>query len=134
MTPSIPLITALVAAVLGLLGAFLTANVIANRVRTHTLAGDGGNAGMAQAIRAHCNFVEQAPLALILLGIAEIAGVRPLVVAIIGILLVAARLSSAYGLNRSLGESRARQFGGGASVVIPAVTSIAILLAVAGIR
>jgi uncharacterized membrane protein YecN with MAPEG domain len=58
--------------------------------------------------------------------------VRPLIVAILGILLVASRLACAYGLNRSLGESGARQFSGGASVVLPA--AISILLALARIR
>jgi uncharacterized protein len=134
MTPTIPLITALTAAVLGLLGASLTANVIINRVRTGIIAGDGGVASLAQAIRAHGNFVEQAPLTLILLGLAEAIAVRPLVVGILGILLVAARLASAYGLNRSLGASGARQFAGGLSIVLPAAISIAILLALAGVR
>lgn len=108
MTNTIPVITAVMAAVLGLLGAALTANVIANRLRTGTLTGDGGNASLTQAMRAHGNFVEQAPLGLILLGLAETVGVRPAVVEVLGILLVASRLASAYGLNRSLGESRAR--------------------------
>jgi uncharacterized protein len=134
MIPTIPMITALVAALLGLLGALLTANVIINRVRTRINAGDAGDAGLAQAIRAHCNFVEQAPLTLVLLAIAETIAVRSLIVEILGALLVAARLSSAYGLNRSLGASGARQFGGGMSVVLPAAISIAILLALAGIR
>jgi uncharacterized membrane protein YecN with MAPEG domain len=134
MTSTIPLITALTAAVLGLLGALLTANVIINRVRTGINAGDGGAATLAQAIRAHGNFVEQAPLTLILLGIGETIGVRPLVVGLVGALLIAARLASAYGLNRSLGASGARQFGGGMSVVLPAAISIAILLALGGIR
>ena len=52
MAPTIPTITALVAALLGLLGALLTANVIINRVRTRINAGDGGDPGLAQAIRA----------------------------------------------------------------------------------
>jgi uncharacterized membrane protein YecN with MAPEG domain len=134
MTPFIPVTTALAAAILGLLGAALTANVIVNRLRTGTGAGDGGSAGLAQAIRAHCNFVEQAPLTLILLGIAETVAVRPLIVEILGLLLVAARFSSAYGLNRSLGVSGARQFGGGMSVVLPVAISISILLALVGAR
>jgi uncharacterized protein len=134
MTPTTPTITALVAAILGLMGALLTANVIVNRVRTRVNAGDGGVAGLAQAIRAHGNFVEQAPLTLVLLAIAETISVRPLIVAIVGALLVAARLSSAYGLNRSLGASGARQFGGGMAVVLPTAISIAMLLALGGIR
>jgi uncharacterized membrane protein YecN with MAPEG domain len=131
---TLPVITAFVAALLGLLGAALTGNVIANRLRTRTAAGDGGVATLAQAIRAHGNFVEQAPLALILLALAEAIAVRPLIVELLGGLLVASRLASAYGLNRSLGVSRARQFGGGAGVILPAAISIAILLALAGIR
>jgi uncharacterized protein len=134
MTPVFPMISAFVAALLGLLGALLTANVIANRLRSGVAAGDGGHPSLNQAIRAHCNFVEQAPLSLILLALAEMIAVRPLVVAILGIILLVSRSASAYGLNRSLGVSRGRQFGGGAGMVLPAATSIAILLALAGIR
>jgi uncharacterized membrane protein YecN with MAPEG domain len=133
MTASIP-VTALVAALLGLLGAALTANVIAKRVRNRVLAGDGGIPSVTQAIRAHSNFVEQAPLALILLGIAESVAVRPVALDILGVLLVASRFASAYALSRSLGISAGRQFGGGLGIVLPVATSIAILLALAGIR
>jgi uncharacterized membrane protein YecN with MAPEG domain len=70
MTASIPLITALVAAILGILGSVLTANVIRNRLRTGTGVDDGGIPGLARAIRAHCNFTEQTPLTLLLLGLA----------------------------------------------------------------
>jgi len=131
---TVPVITAFVAALLGLLGAALTANVIAKRLRTRTAAGDGGVTSLAQAIRAHGNFVEQAPLALLQLALAESIGVRPLIVELLGALLVASRLASAYGLNRSLGVSRGRQFGGGTSVILPIAISIAILLALLGIR
>jgi uncharacterized membrane protein YecN with MAPEG domain len=50
MTATIPMISALYAALLGLLGAALTVNVIANRVRSGVDAGDGGVAKLAQAI------------------------------------------------------------------------------------
>jgi uncharacterized protein len=101
---------ALRAAIFGLLGAALTANVIANRLRTGTGAGDGGEASLAQTIRAHGNFIEQMPLILILPGFAETAAARPLVAEIFGTLLVASRLSSPYGLNRSPGVSAAWRF------------------------
>jgi uncharacterized membrane protein YecN with MAPEG domain len=134
MTTAFPLVTALYAALLGLLGAVLTARVIINRVRGRVDAGDGGIAALAQALRAHGNFVEQAPLALLLLVVAEGIGVRPLVLNILGVALVAARLASAIALSRSLGQSPLRQFGGGFAVLILAATSIAILLALAGVR
>ncbi len=100
MIATVPVTTALCAAILGFLGAMLTINVIANRVRNRIDAGDGGVAALAQAIRAHANFVEQAPLALIVIALAEALGARLLVVQALGAALVAARLASAYALNR----------------------------------
>jgi uncharacterized protein len=134
MNATLWLNTALYAALLGLLGAALTINVILNRVRSGINAGDGGVPALAQAIRAHANFVEQAPIALIVLGLTEASGARMLVVNILGVALIAARLASAYALNRTLAQSPLRQFGGGVSVLILAGASVALLLALAGVR
>jgi len=134
MNAIIPVIIAPYAALLGLLAAALTVNVILNRVRTHVDAGDGGDAALQQAIRAHANFAEQAPIALIVIAFAEAAGARPLVVTVLGIVLVVTRLASAYALNRSLKQSALRQFGGGMSVLILIAASAALLLALAGVR
>jgi uncharacterized protein len=120
MNATIPMVTALCAAILGLLGAALTVNVIINRVNCRVDAGDGGVARLAQAIRAQGNFIEQAPLAL--------------VVQVLGIVLVASRLASAYALNRSLGQSPLRQFGGGTGVLVLAAASVVLLLAVFGLH
>ena len=49
-------------------------------------------------------------------------------------LLVASRLASAYALNRSLGQSPLRQFGGGTSILVLAAASIVLLLALFGMR
>jgi uncharacterized membrane protein YecN with MAPEG domain len=122
------------AAVLGLLGAALTVNVIANRVRARVDAGDGGVARLAQAIRAQANFVEQAPLALIIIMLAEAAGARALTVHLLGVALLASRLASAYALNKSLGQSPLRQFGGGSGVLVALAASVALLLALGGVR
>ena len=134
MNATIPMVTALYAAILGLLGAALTGNVIINRVNSRVDAGDGGVAKLAQAIRAQGNFVEQAPLALILIALAEAAGARALVVQALGIVLVASRLAGAYALNQSLGQSPLRQFGGGTSVLVLGAASVVLLLAVFGLR
>jgi uncharacterized membrane protein YecN with MAPEG domain len=134
MNATFPMVTALYAAILGLLGAALTVNVIINRVNSRVDVGDGGVAKLGQAIRAQANFVEQAPLALIVIALAEAAGARALVVQILGIALLASRLASAYALNRSLGQSPLRQFGGGTSVLILAAASVVLLLAVNGVR
>jgi uncharacterized membrane protein YecN with MAPEG domain len=134
MNAMVPMTTAVYAAILGLLGATLTANVIANRVGTGVDAGDGGVAKMAQAIRAHANFVEQAPLALIVIALAETLGARVLVVHVLAAGVLVARLASAYALNRSLGQTPLRQFGGGISVLVTAAASIALLLAWFGVH
>ena len=134
MIATVPVTTALCAAILGFLGATQTINVIANRVRTRVDAGDGGVAALAQAIRAHANFVEQAPLALIVIALAEALGACLLVVQALGAALVAARLPSAYALNRSLAQSPLRQFGGGLSVLIITAASSLAPLGGRGIR
>ena len=66
MTPILPTISALCAALLGLLAALLVVRVIVNRVRLKINAGDGGHAALAQAIRAHSNLSEHVPLAVLL--------------------------------------------------------------------
>ena len=48
MNATIPMISALYAAILGFLGAALTVNVIVNRVRSGVDAGDGGVAKLAR--------------------------------------------------------------------------------------
>jgi uncharacterized membrane protein YecN with MAPEG domain len=134
MLPTVSLAISPYAAILGLLGAVLTVNVIANRVRTGVDAGDGGVASLAQSIRAQANFIEQAPLALIIVALAEVAGARAVVVHGLGIALLITRFASAYALNRSLAQSPLRQFGGGGSVLVAAAASVALLLALAGVR
>jgi uncharacterized protein len=134
MMTTIPSITALCAAILGLLGAALTINVIVNRTKTKVDTGDGGVAALAQSIRAQGNFVEQAPLALILIGLAEAAGARASVVWALAGVLLASRLASAYALSRSLGQSPLRQFGGGTSVLVLGAASIVLLLALFGVH
>lgn len=125
---------ALYAGLLGLLAAALTFNVILNRVRGGVDFGDGGVPALKQALRAHGNFVEQAPIALILIASAEAAGASTLIVHVLGIALLAARLASATALGRSVEQSPLRQFSGGLSVLVLAAASVAILLALAGVK
>ena len=50
-------------------------NVILNRVSSGVESGDGGVARLMQAMRAHANFTEQAPIALIVIACA-VVGIR----------------------------------------------------------
>ena len=129
-----PLVTALFAAVLGLIAAGLTVNVIVNRVRLRVDSGDGGQPRMAQAIRAHANFAEHVPLALILIGAAEMLGIRAWIVYALGGALIVARLLSLWGLSRSLGPSFPRQAGASLTILVTVAASISILWTAAAIR
>ena len=118
MAPTFPTISALLATALGLLAALLTVQVIRNRVRFGVDVSDGGNAPLAQAIRAHANLAEHAPIALLMLALAEAAGTqRWLMVGLGGVFLVA-RLASAWALSRTLRQSPARQAGAALTVLV----------------
>ena len=133
MISTVPII-GLYAGILGLLAAALTLNVILNRVRSGVESGDGGAPGLMRALRAHGNFVEQAPIGLILIASAEAAGARALVVHILGVALLVARFVSASALTRTIQQSPPRQFSGGLSILLLVAASIATLLATAGVR
>jgi hypothetical protein len=127
MTLAMPSVAALYAAILGLLGAVLTVRVILNRVKTGIQAADGGNAALGQAIRAHANFAEQVPLALLLIVLAELAGTPAGIVHALGVALLLARLASAWGLSRSLDATTPRQAGAGLTVLVVAAASLLLL-------
>jgi uncharacterized protein len=127
-------VVAFYAGILGLLAAALTLNVILNRVRSGVESCDGGVPALMQALRAHGNFVEQAPIALILVAGAEAAGARVVIVHGLGVVLLVARFASAVALGRSIRQSPLRQFSGGLTDLLLLAASVAILLALAGVR
>jgi uncharacterized protein len=127
MNTVMPSVSAIYAALVGLLAVLLTVRVILNRVKTGIQTGDGGNAQLGQAIRAHANLAEQAPLALILIVLAEVAGTPAGLVHTLGAVLLIARLSSAWGLSHSLGPSQPRQAGAGLTLLVVTVASLLVL-------
>jgi len=124
MTPVPPLVSSLYAAIFGLLAALLTVRVILGRVRTGIQTGDGGDAPLAQAIRAHANFAEQVPLALLLIVLVETTGAATLWVHALGITLLLARSINAWGLSHSLGATTPRQAGAGLTILVVAAASL----------
>lgn len=122
-----PMVSAAYAAVLGLLAAVLTVRVILNRVRLGVETGDGGKAALTQAIRAHGNFAEHAPLALLLIVLADALGAQHGFIHALGATLVIARIASAVGLSRSLGPTPPRQAGAGLTIVVTVAVSLLIV-------
>jgi uncharacterized membrane protein YecN with MAPEG domain len=122
-----PFVTAIFAAILGLLAALLTLNVIVNRVRLRVESGDGGLPAMGQAIRAHANFAEHVPLALLLIAAVEMLGTARWLVILLGVVLLVARLLSALGLARSLTGTPPRQAGAALNLIVTIAASVLIL-------
>ena len=100
---SFPAITAATAGALGIWHVLLTINVSMGRVKFKTGMGDGGNEALSRRIRMHGNLTENAPLFLILLGLAELSGTWPHLVMVLGPLAVVLRLCHAYGLSMNFG-------------------------------
>ena len=100
------------AALLTLVLMGLSVRVVFLRRRHHVGIGAGGHPELQRAIRAHANFCEYVPLALLLLVLLEAAAAVPAgVLHVLGLALVAGRIAHAIGLNRSPGTSAGRFIG-----------------------
>lgn len=93
--------TPLWASLLAVLYLGLAAQVIRARYRTKTALGSGGNPGLERAIRAHANFAEYVPLALILLTLAELQGAVAWLLHLSGAVLLTGRALHGYGISRT---------------------------------
>lgn len=113
------------AAVLALGYVALSARVVRLRVAQRVSLGSGGDRNLERRIRAHGNFAEYVPLALLLMALAEAGGQPAWLLHAQGILLVAARVAHAYGL--STGQLRYRQFGVGATFAVLVSVALALL-------
>ena len=82
------MITTLYAAILAFLYLGLTLLVIRGRWKFKIGLGDGGNREMERMIRAHGNFAEFVPFALLLLFMLDYSGFSPVMIHILGIMLV----------------------------------------------
>jgi uncharacterized protein len=100
-TLSLVPVTSLYAALNVFLTLALSINVSLVRTRLKVFRGDGGNADLIAAIRAHGNNVENVPLALLLLLVAELGGGGSTPLHVFGGALLVARLAHAIGLLRT---------------------------------
>ena len=104
-------VTALYAALLALLFVLLSRNVIVVRRRRRVALGVEGDPELLRRVRAQGNFVEYAPLALVLMALAEIQGLMPLLVHALGLSLLMGRSLHAFGVSRSPEDFRFRVSG-----------------------
>jgi len=116
------------AGLLGLLAVALTVNVGLMRGRKRINLGDGGDAEMHAAVRAHGNFMEFVPLTLLVIYMAsDFHGFRT--VASLSVVLLAARVLHAGGMLGLI--PKGRMLGAMATTATLGVASI--LLAFAGL-
>jgi hypothetical protein len=93
-------ITSVYAALFALFFLALSARVARCRAKTLTALGDGGNPELLRRIRVQGNCAEYGPLALLLMGLAELQGAPGLLVHALGATLLGGRLLHAYGLSQ----------------------------------
>ncbi|MBO0906487.1 MAPEG family protein [Jiella sonneratiae] len=125
-------IAALYAAILTPLFIGLAVRVVLRRNSLATTIGDGGDAALTRRIRVHGNFCEYAPMALLLLALAESVATPGWVLHLAGILLVAGRCLHAFGvsqLNETLGFRIVGMALTFASIIVAALACLAGALA-----
>jgi uncharacterized membrane protein YecN with MAPEG domain len=122
------LITGLYAGLCGVLLVILYLRISQRRLTSKIGLGSGGDADLERRIRAHGNFIESVPIALVLLFLFEHAGAEPMYVHAFGIVLVLSRMAHAQGLSKSAGRSIGRFYGSIGTVLVVAGLSVSVLV------
>lgn len=115
-------ITSLTAAMAAIMLAILTVMVGTKRLKTQTSLGTGTDDNLLRRVRAHGNFTEYVPIALVLMALSELQGAGQILVCTTAVLLLSGRASHALGLLNNI--SNARKLGmitTLASILTPAV-------------
>ncbi len=93
-----PIITTSVASIFAVMVVLLSFQVSLRRARLNVTHGDANDETLRRRIRAHGNFVEYAPLALVVLGLLEIAPTSRVALLVLAAGFVVARLLHAIGM------------------------------------
>ncbi len=118
-----PDITILFAGILGLMAIGLGATAGLYRAKEGISIGDGGNQELLMRMRRHANFVENVPLALILIGLLEMQGVSSTAIYVLGGMLVLGRILHFVGFGEDIG-SKTRGIGAGLTILSILVASV----------
>ncbi|ABM26630.1 MULTISPECIES: MAPEG family protein [Shewanella] len=106
------MVTGLYASLTGLLVVTLAYRVVKLRRSQRIGLGDGGNSALTLAGRVHANLIENAPIVLILMAVAELGGLPAFYLHCFGTLWVVARLLHAIGLTQGQGGYHLGRFWG----------------------
>ncbi|MCF2870179.1 MAPEG family protein [Octadecabacter sp. G9-8] len=95
------MITSIYAIPLAVLFIILSVRVITYRRANQLGLGDHGDKSLMKRMRAHANFTEYTPFALVLMIMVELHGPGAIILHVIGGLLLAGRLAHGYGFSAS---------------------------------
>jgi uncharacterized protein len=101
-----PTITAAYLAVLALIYTVLSVRVVGMRRGNRIGFGDGGNAALRAAIRAHAHFAEYVPIIVLMLGALELFGTRAVQLHMLLGTLVVSRILHPFGLAAKPGSTQ----------------------------
>lgn len=127
-------ITMFYAGILGLIFLVLAFRVVRLRRSLKVGLGSGGHEELDRAVRAHANFGEYVPLALLLLALVEAGTAAPIwAVHLLGLVLLFGRLIHGFlGLNRQSGYSAGRFWGTALTWVVIAAASLLVIATAVG--
>ena len=114
-----------------LVNLWLFVRIVRLRISEKVIHGDGGHALLARRMRAHSNFIENAPLAIILAGLIELAGKGGAWLAYAASIYLLARVSHAIGMD-SKGPGPARAIGMLVTLFIQTGLAVVAVLIAAG--
>jgi uncharacterized membrane protein YecN with MAPEG domain len=120
-------ITALYAALQGILALALQVPIGRLRGQTKASIGDGGSPALAVAIRRHANWTEHVPFALLLLALLELNGASAALLHGLGAVLLVSRIAHPLGLDATV-MSRPLRFVGALGTLLVVVVAIVALL------
>lgn len=121
-------ITPFYAALLVLLYLWLTAQVILYRRANFVSLGDQGDKKLAQLIRAHGNFTENAPMGIVLVALVELQGAMPgVVIHALGLLLLVGRCVHGYAFSHFPLNMRGRVAGMALTLTMLALSALTLL-------
>ena len=120
-------VTALYASLLVIVALVLTGLVGRLRPKLNVSLGDGGHRELIEANRRHMNFVEQVPLALILLAVVELNGASSLWLHALGGTLLAGRLVHPFGIDVNNMQRIQRLIGASLTMLVEAALIVTAL-------
>lgn len=120
-------VTALYAALLGLIGMVLAGLVGRVRGRTNISLNDGGKRELIEANRRHMNWVENVPFILLLFAIIELNGGSSTWLHVMGVTLLVSRIVHPFGISTENMPMPQRLAGAGGTVIVTACAILTLL-------